>query len=357
MKFIKKDSCYYYLVKNNNKKIIGFDLDSTLIKTKSGAKFPKSFDDWIYQYDNINSELNRIKNNYNLVIFTNQKGINTLDDIKNFEKKINQIYNDLGFEISIFISTEDDIYRKPHTGMYKLFLELNNFKDEDIDLLIYCGDAAGRIYKSKDKDFSISDYYFAFNIDAEFKLPEDLFKQKDDKGKIIDIYDKIDIKKYITKEKLHLKKENKEVILMVGLPACGKSHIAINYYSEYKYISLDTIKNKKKMMELYNDYINHGYQIVVDNTNTKKDQRKEFIEIAKKNKYKIKIIEISLPYEICNHFNNYRIETSNKPKISIITYRTMLKNFDEPTKDEGEIIKLNKIYDFNDNNIFNYKFT
>jgi hypothetical protein len=58
MKFIKKDSCYYYLVKNNNKKIIGFDLDSTLIKTKSGAKFPKSFDDWIYQYDNINSELN-----------------------------------------------------------------------------------------------------------------------------------------------------------------------------------------------------------------------------------------------------------------------------------------------------------
>jgi hypothetical protein len=55
--------------------------------------------------------------------------------------------------------------------------------------------------------------------------------------------------------------------------------------------------------------------------------------------------------------NNYRIETSNKPKISIITYRTMLKYFEEPTNDEGEIIKLNKIYDFNDENIFNFKFS
>ena len=43
----------------------------------------------------------------------------------------------------------------------------------------------------------------------------------------------------------------------------------------------------KKMMEIYKDYIINGYQIVIDNTNTKKEQRKEFIEIAKKKKYKI----------------------------------------------------------------------
>jgi hypothetical protein len=35
----------------------------------------------------------------------------------------------------------------------------------------------------------------------------------------------------------------------------------------------------------------------------------------------------------------------------------MLKYFEDPTKDEGEIIKLNKIYDFNDENIFNFKFS
>ena len=74
---------------------------------------------------------------------------------------------------------------------------------------------------------------------------------------------------------------------MVGLPACGKSYFALHYYSEYKYVCMDVIKNKKKMLEIYLDYIKDGYQIVVDNTNTKKEQRKEFIEIAQKNKYKI----------------------------------------------------------------------
>jgi bifunctional polynucleotide phosphatase/kinase len=357
MKFQKKDSCYYHYVHNTNKKIISFDLDSTLITTKSGAKFPKDFNDWKYEYDNIKLELIRLKKEFNLIIYTNQKGLDSQSKLDDFNKKINQIYTDLGFEISIFIATEDDIYRKPHTGMYKLFLEISNIKDNEIDTLIYCGDAAGRKYKDGTKDFSISDYYFAYNIDSEFKLPEEVFKQPKKEGHIIDIYDTIDLKKYITKEKLDIKKEPKEIILMVGLPACGKSYFALHYYSDYKYVCMDVIKNKKKMMEMYKDYIMNGYQIVVDNTNTKKEQRKEFIEIAEKNKYIVKIMYVNLPYEICNHLNNYRIETSNKPKISIITYRTMLKYFEKPSNDEGKIIELNKIYDFNDNNIFNYKFS
>jgi hypothetical protein len=83
--------------------------------------------------------------------------------------------------------------------------EESKFKDSDIDTLIYCGDAAGRKYKDGSKDFSISDYYFAFNIDAIFELPEKTFKQSDLKGKIIDLYDSIELKKYITKDKLNIK--------------------------------------------------------------------------------------------------------------------------------------------------------
>jgi bifunctional polynucleotide phosphatase/kinase len=358
MKFLNRDSCYYYLSSANQKtkKIYCFDLDSTLIKTKSGAKFPKNANDWVFMYSTTKEILTKLNKEYNLVIMSNQKGFKTQNQINEFNKKINDIFNELGFEMSIFIATEDDIYRKPHTGMYNLLLELLKETDDNIDDLYYCGDAAGRLYKDGSKDFSISDYYFAYNIDAIFELPEKVFKQEA-KGKIIDTYDTLHLKKFITKEKLDIKQDIKEVVLLVGLPACGKSNISNKYYSNYKKVSLDTTKNKKKMMELYNEYILHGYQIVVDNTNYNKIQRKEFIEVAKKKGYKIKIIYVNIPFEICNHLNNYRVEKGEKDKINIITYRTMLKNFEEPTYQEGEIIRLNKIYDFNDKNIYNYKFS
>ena len=35
----------------------------------------------------------------------------------------------------------------------------------------------------------------------------------------------------------------------------------------------------------------------------------------------------------------------------------MLKYFEKPTMSEGEVIRLNKIYDFNDKSIFEYKFS
>lgn len=34
--------------KINLKKVIGLDMDGTLIQVKSGAKFPKDGDDWIF---------------------------------------------------------------------------------------------------------------------------------------------------------------------------------------------------------------------------------------------------------------------------------------------------------------------
>jgi bifunctional polynucleotide phosphatase/kinase len=297
----EKDSCYYYFVPNSNKKILSFDLDSTLIETKSGDKFPRDANDWKFMYPNIKSELQRLQKEYNLVIFTNQKGLSDKFKILQFNTKLNAIYAELSFEITTFIATEDDLYRKPHTGMYKLFLELSKFKDDDINDLIYCGDAAGRKY-ADGKDFSISDLYYAFNIDAVFKLPEEIFKQPLKNSKIVDIYDTINLKKYITNDPLPKdvsKQVNRELVLLVGLPACGKSTITQKYYSNYKKINMDTIKNKKKMMDMFTDYINHGYQIIVDNTNTKKEQRKQFIDIAKENKYTVKIIFQDIPFEIC----------------------------------------------------------
>jgi bifunctional polynucleotide phosphatase/kinase len=38
-------------------KIAGFDMDYTLIKTKSGAKFPKGADDWVIWHDKVKEKM------------------------------------------------------------------------------------------------------------------------------------------------------------------------------------------------------------------------------------------------------------------------------------------------------------
>lgn len=77
IKLQKKDTLYY--IYTNPKlidKIAAFDLDYTLIKTKSGNLFPKDENDWTWLYDNVPNILEELaKNKYNIVVFTNQKGI------------------------------------------------------------------------------------------------------------------------------------------------------------------------------------------------------------------------------------------------------------------------------------------
>ena len=87
MKLLNEDSCYYYYVKNNNKQILGFDLDSTIIKTKSGAKFPNDAEDWVFQYPSVKEKLISIKDKFNIIIFSNQKGLNNKPKINEFNQK------------------------------------------------------------------------------------------------------------------------------------------------------------------------------------------------------------------------------------------------------------------------------
>ena len=41
-----------------NPKIVAFDLDGTLIKPKSGKRFPKDKDDYEYAFNNVDSKIN-----------------------------------------------------------------------------------------------------------------------------------------------------------------------------------------------------------------------------------------------------------------------------------------------------------
>ena len=81
--------------------------------------------------------------------------------------------------------------------------------------------------------------------------------------------------------------------------------------------------------------------IIIDNTNSRKNSREEWINyLYDKSSWDIKIIFIDINKEISFHLTKYRQNyTGNKiPSVAIHCY---YKKLEKPNNDEGEIITLN----------------
>ena len=83
---------------SQNPKIAAFDLDGTLITTKSGKKFAINDDDWklLYGPRIQNKLLELVNDGFIIAIFTNQNGIKVGKGTEEgFKKKCGQILNSL----------------------------------------------------------------------------------------------------------------------------------------------------------------------------------------------------------------------------------------------------------------------
>jgi bifunctional polynucleotide phosphatase/kinase len=191
-----------------NIKIAAFDLDSTLIKTKSKKVMPESKDDWTW-FTNLNN-MKRIlkslvKKGFVIVVFSNQKNLEKRISIEDFQSKINSINYELNLNISWMFALEDDIYRKPMLGLFKYYTNIiKSFYDVfdtpsniNYSESFYCGDAAGRVYNSKSKDHSYIDMYFAHNANIRFITPEQLFLSDSANYQIVHPYQNINLKKIL----------------------------------------------------------------------------------------------------------------------------------------------------------------
>ncbi|KAK9455356.1 polynucleotide kinase 3 phosphatase-domain-containing protein, partial [Dipodascopsis uninucleata] len=206
--------------------LIGFDLDDTLISTKSGLKFARNEKDWKFRFakismkEKINNSIRQILSKGTvdeviMCIFTNQSGVKLAIKPKKssnkriklehdprpqigvraiqFKQKLEEILQALELPCYVIAATGKDEFRKPNSGMWNMIRSVHEIHHQlhgaassteksermdnhgvhielDTQNSIFVGDAAGR--KS---DFSDSDIMFAKNLNIQFVTPEEYF--------------------------------------------------------------------------------------------------------------------------------------------------------------------------------------
>jgi bifunctional polynucleotide phosphatase/kinase len=325
-----------------NKKIASFDLDGTIIKVKSGKRFPNDKDDWIFIYDinMIHKKIFDIQKNYCVIIISNQGGIKDNKQKQNdWIEKVNNIYKELininNIELLVFASIKTNKFRKPMTGFFECIFD-KNIKISNKSF--YCGDACGRL-----NDHSDCDYKFACNMSFIFYTPQCFFLNETNETINEIEYVEINNNNHFDYENFIFEPKNKDVVIMVGCPASGKSYISSLIKDKYNYniINQDKLITINKCLKEFEIMLKNNKNIIVDNTNPSIDTRNKYIKLCNEYDYNVRIIYIDIDKDLAIHRNYYRLLKSNI-YIPNIAYNIYYKKFEHPklTEQVNEIIIL-----------------
>ena len=362
-------------VKGSNK-VAGFDIDGTIITTKSGRKFPVDINDWKVQFSVIPGRLQKlVREDYKIVFFTNQLGIKkNKPPASEFQSKIESLVEILNIPVIIMVACESDINRKPCIGMWSHFCQYHNggVVVHKIDSF-YVGDAAGRVENwapKMKKDFSCSDRKFAANISISFYTPEEFFlssrKARFSWGDFQPM--EIDPHNLLEPENASITTSSQEIIIFMGPPASGKT----TYYKKhlqphgYAHVNRDTLGSWQKCVTECEKAIELGKSIVIDNTNPDIDSRKRYLTVAEKYKIPARCFLFSTSIAHCKHNNRFRelnnIGNSNYKPVNDIAFNAYSARFTDPDVGEGftEVVKVNFVPDFDnpeDAELYSYHLT
>jgi len=333
------------------KTIYMFDLDYTLVKTKSGKKFPTDKSDWEFLYPNIPEKIAKLSNSL-IGIISNQKGLKNQSQKTDWVDKIKQINKIIKIDF-VFASVSDDKYRKPLPGSYEYIKEKIVGIDWDglvgKNKIYYVGDAFGR-----PEDFSDTDIKYALNNNFKFKTPEIFFDFNKPNGKSGSVnYPNIE---YFTEQeqtKLFgdldsiISTHKKILIITIGLPASGKSFLRkelIKRYPQFTYSNNDDIHDKVQSRMLIKK-ISTDYDFVIDDNSNldsvvRDSKLKQF-----ESYYKIGIW-FDYDLELCWHLNWMRMYWFGAKLLPKVTYYTLRKKFESANLEKGfdKFIVINKVF-------------
>lgn len=385
--------------KTKFKKMMLFDLDSTLIKTESGKRHAKKWDDWVWFNAIVPAQLKSlVDSGIGVVIVSNQSGLGKNPErMEMFKKKVENIFQVLGFPIPLFAAT-DLVYRKPSPSIFEQYIHPFLQLGPKIQMV---GDAAGR-----QGDFADSDRAFAYNIcmvvkhkdpsaHISFRTPEEYFLKE--KLKKMTWFSSFDPQKYLDSFSGFSTEnpENDESILsktlekyphgvyfLVGPPASGKSTLTESVLQDAVVVSKD--KQGSKALATLQKALNNKNpetlkKIVIDDTNPTVEAREKYLKEIPKSiprvciltlGYKSQTTKFNLEskldraeqIEIAKHFMKMRIRSAllagEEPReIPDIVYNMYNAKFQLPTKAEGfdKIIQIPLIPHFsNDDELLNF---
>ncbi|CAH1269970.1 PNKP [Branchiostoma lanceolatum] len=345
-------------------KIASFDIDGTIIVTKSGRVFAQDTFDWKIAFSEVPGKLKKlVSEGYKVVFFTNQMGIQRGKiNEKDYRRKVEDIVAKLGIAVQVYVARGSGKYRKPATGMWDHLVERgNDGVPVDRDASFYVGDAAGRLVNwapGRKKDFACSDRLFALNIGLTFHTPEEYFLGY---RKATFKLPEFDPRKLDADGPLYsppttsLTSSSPEVVVMVGCPASGKTFfVKQNLVSRgYVHVNRDVLGTWQKCVAACNRALAGGKSAVVDNTNPDAESRKRYVDCARQAKAQCRCFVMTASLDLCRHNNRFRDMTytgAGHVKVAdpvIFSYR---KKFVEPQMSEGfdEIVKVNFVPKFED---------
>lgn len=327
-------------------KLALFDMDGTLIEPKSGKAHSVNYQDWKLWDPSVPAKLKTLSSQgYRIIIVSNQMGVEKgHTTTKELSMKVEDFSKDWDLEMSAFMATAEDQYRKPARGIWEFITKFNKEKI-DLESSFFVGDAAGRPAsgKEKKKDFSTGDAYFAHNCGLKFYTPEMYFRSEKE---VLPPLPKTFAKQYhndqLFKGKAYtFDPKAKHMVFFIGSPGSGKSTFWKNYMKDYLRVNHDELHTQAKGIKLIKEMVASGNPraIVIDNTNCTTSQREGYLEVAKEIGYKPIAFVFQMEKDAAMYLDKSRVLNNHRKhlskKVGSIPIHTFFKNNQPPTAKEG----------------------
>ncbi|KAI1438980.1 PNK3P-domain-containing protein [Xylaria sp. CBS 124048] len=351
------------------RKIAAFDLDSTLIVTKSGKTFSKGAADWKWWDASVPYRLRELyADGYRIVIISNQAGLklhpdpsakkpkkDSADRVSDFKQKCASVLAELDLPTTVYAATERDRFRKPRTGMWEEFCRDYEIPPGEVDLKhsFFVGDAGGRTARAAKqgvaaavKDFSSADRDLAHNLGIEYKTPEEYYLGEPPR----EFARNFDLASYPPptdddtgdEKKMFEKINERDVVLFCGPPGAGKSTFYWRYLKPlgYERVNQDVLKSRANCFKKAEELLEDGSSIVIDNTNPNAEGREEWIALAQKHKVPIRCVWFKISKTLCEHNDivralNSSLNPESRTALPPLAFNMFFSRLREPTVKEG----------------------